>query len=143
MPAAHHASNPSAPRSRPGQEFSLEAWAKLLHRTVSAVAAVPLPDVALQLFLSAAVVASRAPGLDLVTYDMFEQARAGKRWKRREGPGGMARCRRRRGKGHACGCVWKGNDSGNRLRTRWRGDGVWSFPPFRRHDDVILPATRT
>lgn len=103
MPAAHHASNPSAPRSRPGQEFSLEAWAKLLHRTVSAVAAVPLPDVALQLFLSAAVVASRAPGLDLVTYDMFEQARAGKRWKRREGPRWYGSLSASAGQG---ACVW-------------------------------------
>ncbi|KAL6778260.1 VPS35 [Auxenochlorella protothecoides x Auxenochlorella symbiontica] len=56
------------------KEFPAEAWAKRVHAAVSALAAVPAADAALALFLVAAAVASESARLELVTYDLFEQA---------------------------------------------------------------------
>lgn len=55
---------------------SLEDWAKLVHRTATAVAEVPDANVALQIFLMAASLSSRESSLNFITYDLFEQVRS-------------------------------------------------------------------
>lgn len=65
---------PTESHSPPHPKFPAEAWAKRVHAAISALAAVPAADAALALFLAAAAVASESARLELVTYDLFEQA---------------------------------------------------------------------